>query len=454
LFENIGPVDIATEISTDPSVFQRGQSTVEWYKMAAAFITRKHDTYYSRQSLPQSARNRFNKYEFLKSLRVSKRKDALVLSRELKIALDQIFNKAMRKHSVTWQQIRDEVNEAFEIIFNKFLKSANDYGPTYNDSYDSLKFIPPEYEQFLVVGDTTVDWKSIADIASLSERIANLKDIEIKKDSDEFNLLCYTVADSLKRHDYNKELFRKNPDIYSCQSQNVENQVDCKEKNKIYYVKEVFEGYWEENVNGWSVASIRNYSGVYKSLFEILAATAGMSFEEIEFSHLDNDLVDEFFFNLMHLPAQFSKRFTGKMTMGQVLEYSKRLKKGEDVTGLDEPTKKNLMDTTSANTLNGKYIIKMNNFLDHAVATGKMEKSWLSGREIKSKEVVVKRRVFSKEELKVIFSEKMFTEKMCYKNEYSRFWLPILSLYTGARINEVAQLRACDFKKENDIYYI
>ena len=188
---------------------------------------------------------------------------------------------------------------------------------------------------------------------------------------------------------------------------------------------------------------------MYKSLFEILAFTAGMPLENIEFFHLDNDLIDEFFFNLMHLPAQFSKRFTGKMTMEQVLEYSKRLKKREDVAGLDEPTKKNLMDTTSANTLNGKYIIKMNNFLDHAVATGKMEKNWLSGQEINSKEVIVKRKVFSKEELKVIFSE-----KMCYKNEYSRFWLLILSLYTGARINEVAQLRACDFKKESDIYYI
>ena len=89
--------------------------------MAAAFITRKYDTYYFRQSLPQAARNRFNKYEFLKSLRVSKRKDALVLSRELKIAFDQIFNKAMRKHPVTWQQIRDAVNEVFEIIFKNFV---------------------------------------------------------------------------------------------------------------------------------------------------------------------------------------------------------------------------------------------------------------------------------------------------------------------------------------------
>lgn len=96
--------------------------------MAAVYIIRKNDTYYFRQCLSQSARNRFNKYEFLKSLRVSKRKDALVLSRELKIAFDQIFNKAMKKHSVTWKQIRDAVNEAFEIIFQKFVKSVNDYG--------------------------------------------------------------------------------------------------------------------------------------------------------------------------------------------------------------------------------------------------------------------------------------------------------------------------------------
>ncbi len=40
----------------------------------------------------------------------------------------------MKKHTVTWQQIRDAVNEAFEIIFKNFVKSANDYGPTHNDS--------------------------------------------------------------------------------------------------------------------------------------------------------------------------------------------------------------------------------------------------------------------------------------------------------------------------------
>ncbi len=48
-------------------------------------------------------------------------KDNLVYNENLKKAFDQIFNKAMKKHSITWQQIRDAVNEAFEIIFKNFL---------------------------------------------------------------------------------------------------------------------------------------------------------------------------------------------------------------------------------------------------------------------------------------------------------------------------------------------
>uniref|UniRef100_UPI004056DEFE hypothetical protein n=1 Tax=Candidatus Electronema sp. TaxID=2698783 RepID=UPI004056DEFE len=409
--------------------------------MAAAYIIRKNDTYYFRQCLSQSARNRFNKYEFSKSLRVNRKKDAIVLSREIKIAFDQIFNKAMRKPSVTWQQIRDAVNEAFEVIFQRFVKSANLYGKKYDDNYNSLNFIPTDYDQLLITEDCDADWKSIADISSLAEKIAKWKELEIKKDSDEFNILCYTVAESLRNHDYNKNIFRKNPDMYS------KFQVTQKSEVKTYYVKEVYERYWEDNFNGWSDSSIRNYKGVYNSLFEIMAFTAGMPFEEIEFSHLDNDFIDKFFLNLQLLPTQFSKRFAEKLPMKETLKYVKKIKEGNEIAELDDITKKKLIDTVSAKTLNEKYILKMNNFLDYAVRTGKMEKNWLSEREIKTKDETVSYRVYSDEELKIIFSDKMFVEKICYKDEYSRYWLPILALYSGARINEIAQLRTCDFQK-------
>ena len=99
-------------------------------------------------------------------------------------------------------------------IFQRFVNSANIYGEKYNDSYNSLNFTPPDYEQFLVAGDHYADWKSIAEISSLAERIAKWKEFEIKKDSDEFNILCYTVAELLRNHNYNKSIFRENPDMY------------------------------------------------------------------------------------------------------------------------------------------------------------------------------------------------------------------------------------------------
>ncbi|MGX9728621.1 MAG: hypothetical protein ACTFAK_15300 [Candidatus Electronema sp. VV] len=324
--------------------------------MAAAYIIRKNNTYYFRQCLSQSARNRFNEYEFSKSLRVNRKKDAIVLSREIKIAFDQIFNKAMRKPSVTWQQIRDAVNEAFEIIFQRFVKSANIYGKKYDDNYNSLNFIPTDYDHLLIAEDYDADWKSITDISSLAEKIAKWKELEIKKDSDEFNILCYTVAESLKNHDYNKNIFRKNPDMYP------KSQVTQESEIKTYYVKEVYERYWKENVNGWSESSVRNYKGVYNSLFEIMAFTAEMPFEEIEFSRLDNDFIDEFFLNLQLLPTQFSKRFAGKLIMKATLKYAKKMKKGENILGFDETTKKDLIDTIFVKILNEKYIIDMNIF--------------------------------------------------------------------------------------------
>jgi len=82
---------------------------------------------------------------------------------------------------------------------------------------------------------------------------------------------------------------------------------------------------------------------------------------------------------------------------------------------------------------------------------GKLEKNPLKGRRVKSKEEVESFRPFSNIELETIFSEKEITDGKYFKYWY---WMPILGLYTGARINELAQLRLKDIKKENDIYYL
>lgn len=59
------------------------------------------------------------------------------------------------------------------------------------------------------------------------------------------------------------------------------------------------------------------------------------------------------------------------------------------------------------------------------------------------------RAVFTEEDLVSMFSEKSWGERR-FKHSYY-YWLPLLGFYTGARINELCQLRPADFSQVNGV---
>ncbi len=69
-----------------------------------------------------------------------------------------------------------------------------------------------------------------------------------------------------------------------------------------------------------------------------------------------------------------------------------------------------------------------------------------------------KRRPWTEGELRILFSSEVFTKDKPLKDwragSEAAYWLPILGLYTGARISELTQLKSCDIKSESDISYI
>jgi len=52
-----------------------------------------------------------------------------------------------------------------------------------------------------------------------------------------------------------------------------------------------------------------------------------------------------------------------------------------------------------------------------------------------------KRAPFTRNDIQIIFSQPVFTQHNHLKDRPSDYWLPILGLYTGARLNELAQLK-------------
>ncbi len=42
---------------------------------------------------------------------------------------------------MTWNQIRQSVDQAFDVIYKKYVQSVGIYSHDFNDEYDPLKFI-------------------------------------------------------------------------------------------------------------------------------------------------------------------------------------------------------------------------------------------------------------------------------------------------------------------------
>lgn len=59
---------------------------------------------------------------------------------------------------------------------------------------------------------------------------------------------------------------------------------------------------------------------------------------------------------------------------------------------------------------------------------------------------------FENDELKQIFNPKVYFKKVRNKDN-AKYWIPLISLYSGARLNEICQLRVNDFRVENGINY-
>ena len=183
--------------------------------MAANYLVRKGDTYYFRHCVPAAAQH-LGKREFIKTLKVSRKSEAVQISRELKIIFDLIMKKSERNPSITWNQIRQSVDQAFDVIYKKYVQSVGIYGPDFNDEYDPLKFIPPEYEQYLVIEDSTADWKNVPELQELADKIIQCKKLQLPKDSREYNLFCYRTAQMLMKHEAMKKgYYYENNTAYS-----------------------------------------------------------------------------------------------------------------------------------------------------------------------------------------------------------------------------------------------
>jgi integrase len=200
-------------------------------------------------------------------------------------------------------------------------------------------------------------------------------------------------------------------------------------------LSEVIEAHKAENLKAgnWKPRTITEYENCANLLIKALG--------DIPITTVSPKTVREYKVKLQVLPCYMNSRQLQGKTLDQITSLSKDMKK------------------MSVKTIN-KYLGFLKGLFNWAKENNYLESNPAEGLRIFQKKRGVKaseeRSVFSRDDIEVIFWADNYLNVSSRRNKSGayKFWLPLLGLYTGARIEEICQLSLDDIKHKGDIWVI
>lgn len=158
---------------------------------------------------------------------------------------------------------------------------------------------------------------------------------------------------------------------------------------------------------------------------------------DMSISKITDKDIENFIREIKNLPAHYGKmKLSKKLTNKQAIEMGK---------------KDNNIQKISVGTVD-KYVSSLKTILQYATMKEYIPKNPFDKISLpkadKRKVNESKRLPFTLKQLQAIFEMRVFKSSRNYK-----FWIPMLALYTGARLNELCQLLVNDIKFDGDIAF-
>ena len=180
----------------------------------------------------------------------------------------------------------------------------------------------------------------------------------------------------------------------------------------------------EQLIENWGVRTVAQNEASFKQLIEVIG--------DMPIAAVTKSVVRDYKQTLLSYPANRYKGKRREKTLEQLLE--------EGCVCISLETVRNIMGRVSS-------------FFNWLVKQGYREDNPFSGvAPRRAHSARSERSPFNDDDLKLLFGTAIYKDKV-YAHDW-QYWLPLLGLYTGARLEELCQLKGQDFKVVDGCHYI
>lgn len=399
----------------------------------SSYLVRLPSSYYFRYHIPPVLQSIVGRKEIRYSLRCGSLSEAKPKARLLAGRIHQLLSNKSAIMEITQEQIQELVKS----YVNDVLSCCEEFRANKSKPY-ALRDIETlvEVHQDLI-GESCEDLAlcNYSNVEQYVDKVLLKAGLNISKESFSYKVLSREL---LKAHIQTLEIEKKRTlGDYSltyeekelAEHRTVHTQPE-KVSSKAVLFSELIQNYWNEKITtkAWKPRTQTEYESNIKLFIEFFGADTPVD-------TIDAVRVREFKETLMKLPKNYRKykRYKGMSVV--------------DVAMMKIPEE----DRISIATINDKYLSLLDAVFNHAESNGFIKntpiKKGLKIKESKKRKASEERDMFDQQDLKKMFTWPEYREQ----DQPYKFWLPLLALYSGCRIEELCQLYCEDLKEEDGI---
>ena len=413
-----------------------------------SYIVRNPYSYCFRIIVPQDLYRFVGKKELRYTLKTGRLGIAKKKSRYLAGQIQAIFRVLRKGEFVTVNLSEDKIKElvnnyikqSVERINKLFFDDPEDYPPftTESEFYSYLREMDGMRDD-LIANLNRGNYGMLENEILSFLKSQGIDDVD--KNSVEYRKLCAGICQAEikllpieKRHrlndfSYEKELPDIFPEVFEFKKAEPVPAPDPPKEEPSKPLEVVIEEYSKENelAGNWSKRTMIEYRSIFNNILKLIG--------NVPVNTIDRQDVVDFKQTLQAIPA----------------DYFKATKKYESIP-ISKVIKNKPKKTLTAKTVN-KYITNLSAVFNYACIHGYMKNNYASGMKIRLKRKRGKERdQFSNEDLTALFHSKEYTEDTF--DVPWKFWLPILGLFTGCRLEELCQPTLSDIKQDHGIWVL